>query len=149
MMGPQWVDMGLGLGEPWTVQMEVKSPGASTPLQACIGVADPWLLLPHDSCANIINFSSALHINELGQGAKCQWQSVLQARALRGMPSRLSGANRDKNTRSRPKIDRDSRVPREWEKPEEMGSMERMLSIRFRSGKECSCVASSARVGLV
>lgn len=66
MMEPQWVDMELGLRlrEPWTVQMEVDgqtmSQGALTPLQAYIGVADPWLLLPHDSCA-IISFSSALH----------------------------------------------------------------------------------------
>lgn len=125
MMGPQWEDMGLGLREPWTVQMEVDgqtmSQGASTPLQTCIGVADPWLLIPHDSCANIISFSSALHIHELGQSAKCQWQA-LQARALRGMPSQLSGANKDKNIRSS-KIDRDSRIPirKEREKPEGMG----------------------------
>lgn len=45
-------------------------------------------------------------------------KAVLQARALRGMPSRLSGANKDKNTRSS-KIDRDSRIPKEWEKPED------------------------------
>lgn len=115
MMGPQWVDMELRLREPWTVQMEVDgqtmSQGALTPLQACIGVADPWLLLPHDSCA-IISFSSALHIDELGQSAKCPSGSFAGARALRGMPSQLSGANRDKNIRSS-KIDRDSRIPRE------------------------------------
>ena len=56
--------------------------------------------------------------------------AVLQTRALRGMPSQLSGANRDKHTRSS-KIDRDSE---EWEKPEGMGTGEGLLSIR--SGKE-------------
>lgn len=84
MMGLQWEDMGLGLREPWTVQVEVDgqkmSQGALTPLQACIRVADPWLLLPHDSCANVISFSSALHIDQLGQSAKCQWQIYRRVR---------------------------------------------------------------------
>lgn len=54
------------------------SQGALTPLQDCIGVVDPWLLLPHDSCA-IITFSSALHIDGLGQSDKCQWQFCRRA----------------------------------------------------------------------
>lgn len=82
---------------------------------------------------NIISFSSALHIDELGPSAKCHSQlpePVLQTRALRAMPSQLSGADRDKHTRFS-KIDRDSK---EWEKPEGIGTGEGLLSIR--SGKE-------------
>lgn len=57
--------------------------------------------------------------------------AVLQARALRGMPSQLSGANRDKHTRSS-KIDRESE---EWEKPEGMGL-----------GRDCSLFDQERRI---
>lgn len=58
--------------------------------------------------------------------------AVLQARALRGMPSQLSGANRDKHTRSS-KIDRESE---EWEKPEGMGGL----------GRDCSLFDQERRI---
>lgn len=66
--------------------------------------------------------------------------AVLQARALRGMPSQLSGANRDKHTRSS-KIDRESE---EWEKPEGMGDWGGIALYSIRKGESCAVLASSA-----
>lgn len=65
-------------------------------------------------------------------------KAVLQARALRGMPSRLSGANKDKNTSSS-KIDRDSRIPKEWEKPED--GRDALNPYSIKKGESCVVLA--------
>lgn len=68
----------------------------------------------------------------------------LQARALRGMPSQLSGTNRDKHTRSS-KIDRDSRIPKELaEEARRNGDWGGIALYSIRKGESCVVLASSA-----